>query len=35
MKYLENESLENLSNYLTEREMGGRILNGRVEVRNF
>jgi hypothetical protein len=31
MKYLENASLENLSNFLTNREIGGCILTGRVE----
>jgi hypothetical protein len=31
MKYLENPALENLSNYLSNREIGGCVLNGRVE----
>lgn len=31
MKYLESQQLEQLSNFLTERDMGGRILNGRIE----
>lgn len=31
MKYLEYEQLEHISNFLTERDMGGRILNGRIE----
>jgi hypothetical protein len=31
MKYLEYQQLEHISNFLTEREMGGRILNGRIE----
>lgn len=32
MKYLENERLESLSAFLSNREMGGRMLNGRLEV---
>ena len=35
MKYLENEALESLTNFLSDREMGGRMLNGRVEVSEF
>jgi hypothetical protein len=31
MKYLEYEQLEHISNFLTKRDMGGRILNGRIE----
>ena len=32
MKYLENEKLEALTAFLSNREMGGRMLNGRIEV---
>ncbi len=31
MKYLEYQQLEHISNFLTERDMGGRLLNGRIE----
>ena len=31
MKYLENQGLEAMSNFLTGREMGGCILDGRIE----
>jgi hypothetical protein len=31
MKYLEYEQLEHISNFLTQRDIGGRILNGRIE----
>jgi hypothetical protein len=31
MKYLENERLEALSAFLNNREMGGRMINGRIE----
>jgi len=31
MKYLEFQQLEHISNFLTERDMGGRLLNGRIE----
>ena len=31
MKYLEYQQLEQISNFLTERDMGGRVLNGRIE----
>ena len=32
MKYLENDRLESLTAFLSNREMGGRMINGRVEV---
>jgi len=31
MKYLEYQQLEHISNFLTERDLGGRVLNGRIE----